>query len=98
MLTAAVFDAFIGPHAEDPVGKRQIGRGVLWAARGLPFQPERGQDFYVGVAGQNGRMDLSSQGYAEEILASTNLFRLNSGGDELEKPGRMLLDKIALAQ
>jgi len=71
---------------------------VLWAARGLPFKPQRGQDFSVGVVGENGRMDLSSQGYAEEIVASTNVFRLNFGDDGVEKPRRMLLNKIALAR
>ncbi|KAL4539971.1 hypothetical protein Ndes2437B_g01693 [Nannochloris sp. 'desiccata'] len=98
LLTAAVFDAFIGPHAVDPVGKRQIGRGVLWAARGLPFQPQRGRDFAVGVVEENGRMDLSGQGYAEELIASTDLFKLDFGGGEVEKPRRMLLNKIALAR
>jgi hypothetical protein len=43
-------------------------------------------------------MDLSSQGYAEEIVASTNVFRLNFGDDGVEKPRRMLLNKIALAR
>jgi hypothetical protein len=97
LLTAAVFDAFIGPHAQDPVGKRQIGRGVLWAARGLPFKPQRGKDFSVGFLGENGRMDLSSQVHHEELVASTKLFKLDLGSG-VEKPRRMLLNKIALAR
>ncbi len=102
LLTAAVFDAFIGPHAADPVGKRQVGRGVLWAARGLPFQPQQGKNYAVGVLGENGRMDLSTQGHSEELVASTKLFRLDfgsgSGSSGVEKPRRMLLNKIALAR
>jgi hypothetical protein len=75
---------------------------VLWAARGLPFHPEQGRDFSVGIVGENGRMELNSQGYQEELIASPSLFKLHFGGGGgnggVEKPRSMLLNKIALAR
>lgn len=44
------------------MGKRQVGRAVLWASRGLPFHPTQGKDFAVGVVGEDGRMKLNMQG------------------------------------
>lgn len=93
LLTAAVFDAFLGPNAVDPVGKRQTGRGMLWAANGLSFEPIKQGNITVGVADENGDLDLSREGEEERLIPSTSLFQLRLGR---EKPSPMFLNKIAL--
>ena len=89
LLTAAVFDAFLGPNATDAVGRRQTGRGFLWAANGLPFRPSR--EHGVAVAGDDGNEDLSEAGEKEVLRASTTLFALPPAG---AKPPRMLLTRL----
>lgn len=89
LLTAAVFDVFLGPNATDEVGRRQTGRGFLWAANGLPFRPSR--EHGVVVAGPDGNEDLSQSGETEKLRSSTELFALPPTGT---KPARMLLTRL----
>lgn len=93
LVTAAVFDAFLGPNAIDPVGRRQTGRGMLWAANGLAFEPTKQGNVIVGVGDENGDLDLSREGDEERLVPSTSLFQLNIGK---EKASPMFLNKIAL--
>jgi hypothetical protein len=89
LVTAAVFDAFLGPNAADEVGRRQTGRGFLWAANGRPFRPSR--EHGVVVAGLDGKEDLSLAGEEERLQPSTALFALPPAG---AKAPRMLLRRL----
>ena len=103
LLTVAVFDAFLGPNPVDPVGKRAVGRGVLWAANGLPFNTtmQKGGKV-VGVATEDGELDLGQQGELECLPPSTSLFQLvtvdrkKGGGEGGDESGgtKMLLNSI----
>ena len=95
-ITGAVFDAFIGPNARDIVGKRQTGRGMLWAAHGFPFKPFRGDGVVVGIADADGNMKLDGEGAKEMLVPSTSIFRLPRIGDK-EKPAPLLLRRIGSA-
>ena len=81
LLTAAVFDAFVGPEAADPVGRRQTGRGFLWAANGLPFKTARGPGWAVNVADPSGTVDFSDCAVEEHLSAAAELFRLAAGSE-----------------
>lgn len=35
LVTASLFDAFLGPQPLDAAGKRNVGQGLLWAANGF---------------------------------------------------------------
>lgn len=89
LLTAAVFDAFLGGEAVDTVGRKQTGRGFLWAANGLPFRPSL--EHGVSVVGPDGSVDLSQTGTEERLPASLSLFALPAAG---AKPPRMLLTRL----
>ena len=106
LITAAMFDAFIGPNAADALGKRQTARSMLWAANGLPFEPYRGKGVIVGEVDVDGNMDVSSDGMQEQLMASTSLFHIKSslkkrggggdgGGGDDDDHVPMFLNRIA---
>jgi hypothetical protein len=35
LVTAAVFETFLGPHTVDDLGKANTGHGLLWCANGF---------------------------------------------------------------
>ena len=94
-VTAAVFDVFLGPNAVDPVGRRQTGRGMLWAANGLSFEPGQQGNVTVGIADEDGNLDLSMFGDEEKLSPSTSLFQRPLGREK--SASRMFLNKIALS-
>lgn len=57
LLTASVFDLFLGPDPLDAHGKSSVGHGLLWAANGLRFRPwELTEGSHVAQRTRDGRL------------------------------------------
>jgi len=94
LLTAAVFDVFLGQNPLDIDAKRDVGTGVLWAANGLSFSPGKLGKHYVGTVGEDGKMELGEGTVVQRLPATTSIFRLVPAHGEAPAP--MLVNKIAL--
>jgi hypothetical protein len=92
LLTAAVFDIFLGPKSVDPIGRRACGSGVLWAANGLSFFPQQCGGAQVGLCDTDGRMQLPQDTVQENLPCTTSIFEL---GKANQTAPLMLMDNIS---
>jgi len=93
LLTAAVFETFLGPKAVDRGARRDIAAGMLWAANGISFDLSSKGAQSVARVNQEGRPELGDGVQVETLPASTSIFSLFAGN---EAPPRMLLNRISL--
>ena len=92
LLTAAVFDSFLGAAPLDARGRRQVGAGLLWAANWLSFAEGEHPDVRVAVRNERGELDFPPPEGAERISPADAAFRLLEAS---ARPARMLLGRIA---
>ncbi|PRW61320.1 fatty-acid-binding 1 [Chlorella sorokiniana] len=100
LVTASVFDVFLGPQPLDERGKQDVGHGMVWAANGFRFRPwEMRPGQYIAEMGPDGRPAFPKPDPQQEECMSLPLrpsvFQLL---DEGTRPlRRMLLDGIHAA-
>lgn len=100
LVTASVFDMFLGPQPLDEHGKQDVGHGMVWAANGFRFRPwEMRPGQYIAATGPDGAPAFPQPDpQQEETMAlplRPSVFHLLENGTKPMQ--RMLLDSIQVA-